>query len=203
MARRGCIARLLQQAAVGQGDAGGEIPGDRKLVGAAVRPGAAAGAPDQGQIGLSSPGGQHAIEGEQPPLAGQVGGEQGVEVHHIGRRAGEHSRQQLALHRRPGHVGPDHVVAGVAALPLADDPLDGAVELGRQIQGPELDRAWRGPLGSPAGAQASSCRGGSQDCGSQGKQTTAERHHHVNPAATPLGASAAAAASTPAVPEGR
>ena len=118
----------------------------------AIGAGAAARLPDQRQIAGGRRWGQHRIQGQQAPLTGQVGGKEGVEVHHIGRRAGKHRRQQLALHRAPGHIGPHHVVAGVLALPGGDHPLDVAIEFGRQIQGPELDllRLW---LGRPAAGQ--------------------------------------------------
>ena len=91
------VAGLAEQLAVGQGDAGGEIPGHRVLV-----PGwqarqrrtlAAASAPDRGEIAAGGGSGEERIEGQQAALTGQVGGKQGIEIDHIRRRAGKHRRQ--------------------------------------------------------------------------------------------------------------
>ena len=202
--RGGAVAGPLQQPAVGHGDPSGQIPSDGKLLIAL-----AAGLPDRRQVGVRRTGGQHGGEIPQPPLAGQVGREGGVEIHQVGSGAGKHRRQQLALHRAPGHVGPAHLQAGVLALPGCDQLPQIAVELGGQVQGPEiqhLERRGISPRTSPATTAQARCQQGSRGTAAKKLKETPpalDQCHRLSLARPEsAGARAAAAGSKAAVPAG-
>ena len=105
-----------------------------------------AGLPDPRQIGRCSTLGQQRLQGLEATFAGQIGGEERIQVHHIGGCPREHRRQQFPLDRAPGNIGPNHVIAGVLLLPAGNDVVEVAIEFGGQIQGPKLDRLAVGGL---------------------------------------------------------
>ena len=140
-ARWSLVTGPAQQIAISERDPCREIPGNGELSSAPIGACAAARLPNQGQVVVCGALRQQRLQGLQASLTGEIGRKQGIEVDHIRSRAGKHRRQQLALHRPPGHIGPDHVVTGVLAFPIGNDSVEVVVEFGGEIQRPELNLA--------------------------------------------------------------
>ena len=111
-----------------------EVPGHSDLPGIGVT----AGLPHGWQITASGISRQQLGQVGQSSLAGQIGCEGRIEVHHIRGRARKHRRQQFAFHGPPGKIRPAHGRIGMEAAPGPQNIGEIGVELGSQLQGPQL-----------------------------------------------------------------